>query len=263
MTLPKTLPHRLDRTVVIGAGLDTVFRFFTDSARWAAWWGAGSTIDARPGGRMLIRFPNGVEASGEVLDVTVPNRIEFTYGYESGTPIPVGTSRVTIFLEPDGAATRLHLAHEFADAAARDEHIQGWRFQLSLFGNVVADEVHVGAAETVDAWFAAWSDPDASSRASTLARVTAPQVRVRDRFSLIDGLPDLLGNLMAYQRFLPGVRMARDGEIRHCQGAVLAHWIARAPDGTERTSGINIFVIGVGGQIESVTGFWSAAPTRT
>jgi uncharacterized protein YndB with AHSA1/START domain len=37
------LPHSLTRTVVIRATPATVFRFFTDSSRWAQWWGAGST----------------------------------------------------------------------------------------------------------------------------------------------------------------------------------------------------------------------------
>jgi uncharacterized protein YndB with AHSA1/START domain len=106
------LPHRLDRTVVIRANRETVFRFFTDSARWAEWWGAGSTIDARPGGAVLIRFPNAIEVSGEVLELTAPERIVFTYGYASGTPIPPGGSRVSIELERHEGATRLRLMHE-------------------------------------------------------------------------------------------------------------------------------------------------------
>ena len=44
------LSYRLDRTVVIRARRDTVFRFLSNAAEWAEWWGAGSTIDARPGG---------------------------------------------------------------------------------------------------------------------------------------------------------------------------------------------------------------------
>jgi len=39
----------LEVTVHIEAQPETVFSYFTDSVRWAAWWGAGSTIDARPG----------------------------------------------------------------------------------------------------------------------------------------------------------------------------------------------------------------------
>ena len=64
-----TLTHTLDRTVLIHADRDLVFRFFTDSARWAAWWGAGSSIEPRCGGRVFIRYPGGVEVSGEVVEI--------------------------------------------------------------------------------------------------------------------------------------------------------------------------------------------------
>ena len=72
-----------------------VFRFFTDSARWASWWGAGSTIDAKPGGRLLICYPGGTEVSGEVVELQPPQRIVFTYGYVSGQMIPPGGSGVS------------------------------------------------------------------------------------------------------------------------------------------------------------------------
>src|SRR2546428_4127742 len=152
-----SLPYRLDRTVVIHATREIVFGFLTDTPRWARWWGTGSTIDARPGGQMRIRYPDGTEATGDVVEVHPPERIVFTYGYASGKPIPPGSSRVTIRLEDGRAGTRLHLTHEFADASVRDAHVQGWRYQLSLFGNVVADEVNAGAADVVDAWFDAWA----------------------------------------------------------------------------------------------------------
>ena len=71
------LAHRLDRTLVIQARRETVFQFFTDTPQWAAWWGAGSTIDPKPGGRMLIRHPNGVEVvrSGVGDPVARTNRV--------------------------------------------------------------------------------------------------------------------------------------------------------------------------------------------
>src|SRR5437899_3359402 len=151
------LPYHLERTVVIRAAPEAVFQFFTDSRLWANWWGAGSTIEAMPGGKVYIRHPNGVESLGEVLEVRPPTRIVFTYGFASGKPIPPGSSRVTVRLEPDRAGTRLHLLHEFAEPGARDEHVQGWRFQLSLFGNAVANEVYADAASVVDTWFGAWA----------------------------------------------------------------------------------------------------------
>jgi uncharacterized protein YndB with AHSA1/START domain len=259
MTLAATLPHRLERTITIAAEPETVFRFFTDSARWAAWWGAGSTIDARPGGRFLIRFPNGVEASGAVIDIEIPARLVLSYGYSSGTPIPPDSSRVTIRLAREGSGTRLSLVHEFAEAdgAARDEHVQGWRFQLSLFSNAVADEVYADAASLIDRWFTAWSDPDTASRTGAIDAIADAAVRFRDRFSTIEGKDELLAHLAAAQRFMPGLRMERSGEVRHCQGTALADWMTRTQDGAERARGTNVFVF-ANRRVASVTGFWTA-----
>ena len=250
------LPYRLDRTVAIEAPRETVFRYFTDCARWAIWWGLGSSIEPRRGGKVYIRHPNGVEVIGEVLDLSSPERIVFTYGFASGAPVAPGGSRVTIRLEEERAGTRLHLTHEFADEAARNEHIQGWRFQLSLFGNIVADEVHAGAPGLVDAWFHAWAEPDETKRVEVLSRIALPEVRFRDRYSMLEGTADLMAHITAAQRFM-GLRMERRGNVRHCQGTVLADWVALAKDGTERATGTNVFVLGSDGRIDAVTGFWS------
>lgn len=251
------LTHLLERTFVIEAAQPIVFRFFTDNARWAAWWGAGSAIDARPGGRVLIRYPNGVQVLGEVLEIVEPERIVFTYGYESGKPIPPGASRVTIRLEAVENGTRLHLTHAFTEAGVRDQHLHGWRFQLSLFANLVADEVNAGAGGLADAWFAAWSVSDGAERARSLEVIAAPEVRLLDRYARIDGLIDLNDHIGASLRFMPGVRLERKGPVRHCQHTLLADWVMRGPDGAERTSGVNVFVLDARGRIASVTGFWN------
>jgi len=52
-----------------------------------------------------------------------------------------GASRVTIDLTPTPAGTRVSLRHEFADESVRDQHVQGWRYQLSVFANVVGAEL--------------------------------------------------------------------------------------------------------------------------
>jgi uncharacterized protein YndB with AHSA1/START domain len=247
------LTHRLDRTVSIQAPPESVFRFFTDSERWARWWGAGSAIEAQPGGRVLVRYPNGIEALGEVLEVAPPERIVFTYGYAKGQPIPPGSSRVTIRLEREGAGTRLQLTHEFAEESARDQHVQGWRFQLSVFGNVVADEVFADAAQVVDAWYAAWTETDDRAREAAFGRIAAPGVRFRDRNSLLDSVSELALHAGAAQRYMPGVRLERRGEVRQCQGTVLSEWVAVGADGQERMSGTSVVVLGADGRIESVT----------
>ena len=257
ITATTQLPHRLDRTVSIQAMPEVVFRFCQDSERWSKWWGAGSTIDPRPGGDVYIRHPGGIESRGTVLEVDPPRRLVFTYGFSTGKPIPDGSSRVTIVLEPQPKGTRLKLTHELPDEAVRDEHVQGWRFQLSLFANVVADEANANAARYVDLWFEAWAEPDAIARQKMLSEVAVPDVRMQDRYSNLDGIDDVLPHIAASQRFMPGIRLRRSGNIRHCQGMVLADWTMSGVDGKERGKGTNVFVLGPTGRIEWVTGFYA------
>jgi len=252
-----TLDYRLDRIVTIHAARDTVFRFFTDEARWASWWGQGSTIDPRPGGRVAIRYPDGTEAAGEVLDLVEPERITFSYGFISGKPFPAGATQVTLRLEEARDGTRVHLSHLFADATVLDEFVQGWRYQLSVFANIVADEVNADAASRADDWFNVWSEPDARVREQTLARIATDGIRFHDRFGCIDGRADLQPQIAAAQHFMPGIRMERRGNARHCQGTALVDWMAVGADGRERGPGTSVFVFGADGRIESVTGFWS------
>jgi len=255
-----SLPFQVQRTVIIRATPEIVFRFFLENQYWARWLGAGSTIDPRPGGQVLIRFPGGNEATGEVLEIHAPERIVFTYGYVSGQPIPPGGSRVTIRLEPVPDGTRVHLTHDVADEVARDEHVQGWRFEMALFSVAVADVVNAGAAAAVDTWFTAWSAADAATSERMLAEVSAPAVAFRDAFSNIAGIADLLPHLAASRRFMPGISLKRIGDVRHCQGIALADWVAAAADGAERSRGTNVFVFGPTGKIESVTGLWARHP---
>jgi uncharacterized protein YndB with AHSA1/START domain len=248
-------PHRVERSVVIGARPETVFRYFTDSDRWARWWGQGSTIEAREGGTVYIRHANGVETVGTVLDVRQGERIAFTYGFTSGKPIPLGGSRVTIRLEPDPSGTKLHLLHEFQEESSAAEHVQGWRFQLSVFSNAVAQEVHAGCEKTVDEWFEIWTVQDAGIRAAELARVAGSAISYRDRFSLLDGIADVSAHIAAYQRFMPGLDYKRKGTCQHCQGTVLVSWTAAGADHNERMSGASVFVLDPDGRVISVTSF--------
>jgi uncharacterized protein YndB with AHSA1/START domain len=255
--MTKSFQHQLQRTITIGAPREMVFRYFTDNAHWAAWWGKGSTIEPRVGGRVFIRHPEGTEVVGDVVAIDPPERIVFTYGYVKGTPVAPGESQVTIRLDATARGTRLNLLHEFADEAAMHPHVQGWRYQLSLFANVVSNEVHASAADVVDRWFATWSNPDAASRERDLAQLVAESISMRDRFSAIDGVDDVRAHLAAVHKFMPGFRLVRDGDVKQCQGMVLAPWRAEGADGTPRGAGTNVFVLSADGRIEAVTGFWA------
>ncbi|HEX5069196.1 MAG TPA: SRPBCC domain-containing protein [Vicinamibacterales bacterium] len=250
------LSHTLDRRVTIQAPRETVFSFFTDDARWASWWGPGSTIEPGVGGRVYIRHPGNVEASGEVLEILPPGGIVFSYGFNSGSPFPPGGSRVTIALEPSGSATLLSLRHEFPDEVSRDHHVQGWRFQLSLLANAVSDLVHAGAAAAVDEWFDLWTQPDEAARMATLGQIATADVSFHDRYSLIDGAQELSTHIAAAQKFMPGIVLKRRGAVRQCQGLVIVDWIATGPDQAPRGQGSNVFRFGPDGRITAVTGFW-------
>jgi uncharacterized protein YndB with AHSA1/START domain len=242
--------------VTIAARRETVFRYFTDRERFAAWWGAGSTIDPRPGGAVRIRYPNGVEAGGEVVEIAPPERIVFTFGYESGQPVPKGGSRVTMTFAETPAGTVVRLRHDLPTAAARDAHVQGWRYQLAVFANVAARDAHSGAAALADRFFALWAETDEVRRGDGLAAIATEGLEFRDAHSCTAGLDDLVAHVGASQRFLPGLALERQGEARQCQGTVLVDWAAKGPDGAVRARGTNVFELAPDGRIARVTGFW-------
>jgi hypothetical protein len=113
--------------------------------------------------------------------------------------------------------------------------------------------MNAGAPQVIDAWFALWTEPDAQAREAALARIASRQVRFRDRYSRLDGSDELMAHIGAAQRFMPGIRLERKGAIRHCQGTVLADWVARSKDGQEKSSGTSVFVFAPKLKIECVT----------
>jgi uncharacterized protein YndB with AHSA1/START domain len=248
------LEHSLERTIVICAPRAVVFHYFTDSERFASWWGAGSRIEARPGGGVFIRYPNGVTASGRVVELAEGESIVFTYGYDSGRPIPPGSSRVTIHLEDHPRGTRLKLRHEFADSTVRDDHVAGWRYQLALFANVAGNEAQASLADMADRWFAAWRENDAAAREALLRACVTETVMFQDAYGCTSGLEDLDAHIAAAQVHMPGVAIRRDGIPRHCQGTALIDWVVTGADGAPRGRGTSIFTLTPDGRIAGVVG---------
>ena len=258
MNLPhRDLPHTLDRTVVIQAAPQTVFSFFTDNDRWASWWGAGSTIDPKTGGRVYIRHANGIESSGRW------SRSSHRRGWSSPT---ASTAVIPSRQE----------AHASPSAWCSRGPPRGSICAMSSLMPVPATSTcRVGAISSpcLAMWSRISSTPARSipsTPGSAPGRTRAKKdggrrsrrsltrdVRFRDRFSLLDGRDDLVLHIGATQRFMPGLQLRRQGEVRHCQGTLLVDWVAVGTDGSQRGAGTNVFVLQADGKVDSVTGFWS------
>lgn len=246
-----TLAFTLNRSVDIAARRATVFAFFTDSAKWARWWGDGSSIDATVGGAVKIRYPDGSTASGNVREIDPDRRIAFTYGYDTpGKPIAPGASLVTITLADIATGTRVELRHDVADAATRDLHVPGWRHQLAVFAHVVADAAFSRAA--IDGWYAAWNSDDPRAHL-----VVAADVTFRDAHGCTTGIDELVAHIAAAHRFMTGVTLEHRGTPRHAHGTVLADWAMVRGDQTLAT-GTSVFRLDADGRIADCVAITSA-----
>lgn len=248
----------LERRIVVRARPETVFSFFTDSTRFADWWGAGSTIDARPGGAVRIVYPNGVVVSGEVLELDPGRHIAFTYGYEGGQgPVPPGATRVDVTLAPHAEGTALHLVHAFDEQGARDAHVPGWRYQLAVFANVAARAEHADLDGVFDRFFAAQAVDGEDARCAALAEVVTDDFAFRDTFACVTGAAEMAAYVEAGRAHGMALAIERDGAVRHCQGVAVCDWLVRTPDGAEMMRGTNVARLAPDGRLADVVGLWT------
>jgi uncharacterized protein YndB with AHSA1/START domain len=249
------LRFSIDREIFIAATRATVFRYFTDPERWAQWWGAGSQVDPRPGGEVVICYPGGVLARGTVVEVAAPERFVFTYGYDRpDSPLEPGCSRVTITVTEVAKGTRVHLRHDVASEELRAQHVAGWRYQMGVFANIVMTEHDVDASATIDRWLAAWSERDPVARRRLLDASCTDEVEYRDRYGFAGGRDDLDGHIAAAQVHLPAA-LARDGDARVTLGMAMVDWRASRDDKVA-ARGTSVIELAPDGRIARVTGFW-------
>ena len=248
----------LERSVLIRAERATVYRFFEESELFAAWWGEGSTIEPREGGAVRIVYPGGSVASGSVVAMEPGASVRFTFGYEGeGKPIAPGSTTVTMRFEDHPLGTLVSLSHAFDDAAVRDMHVPGWRYQLALFANAAAGVQHAGIEGVVDRYFALWSEADESARAAALAEIATEDVTFRDAFACVSGRDELVAHITAALAHGAGGALEREGPARQVQGTVLVDWVVRGPDGNPAMSGTNACELAPDGRLCAVVGFWS------
>jgi hypothetical protein len=203
-------------------------------------------------------YPGGIVVTGSVVDLKPVEQIRFTYGYETQNRelVPPGGSLVTVTLEPHEDGTLLRLKHDLPSPAARDAHIQGWRYQLALFANAVTREQHQGAEPLVDRYLALWAEPDRERRRVELTELGTANMCFQDSFGLTSSPAELADHIGAAQMHMPGMRLERDGALRQCQGTGLVNWVARSPDGSVAARGSNVFEFAPDGRLARVVGLW-------
>ena len=122
-------------SVHVAAQPETVFPYFTDPGRYVQWMGADATLEPVPGDRYRVRMRDGVEASGEFVEVNPPHRVVFTWGWTQDQAVPHGTTRVVVTLHPENGGTRVVLRHhDLPGQEQRSHHRKGWELYLGRLG---------------------------------------------------------------------------------------------------------------------------------
>ncbi len=115
----------------IAAQPSTVFSFLSSADGMAQWFGSSVEMDAKPGGVLRVDINGRDIAKGEIVEIVPPERIVFTFGWESnGHPVPPGASTVEIALAEDGDGTILRLRHSGLSAEQAAGHKEGWEHFL-------------------------------------------------------------------------------------------------------------------------------------
>ena len=234
------LPYRLERTIVIRASRDTVFAFFTDSGLWASWWGAGSHIDGRPeaGCSSATRTPS--RRRGKSWKSPHPNEsyspTATTRGLQHRQEARASRLRSSPLQKAPGC-TSCTSSHRARGATSTSRAgATNWRCSET---SSPTTRTRTWRRPSMAGWRPGRNQTRPAGDAA-IAALTTPGVVVRDRFSLLSGREDLLPHLDAVQRFMPGLTLRRDGGARHCQGTVLADWVARNTAGEEKARGTNV-----------------------
>jgi len=122
-------------SVHIAAQPETVFPYFTDPVRYVQWMGSEAGLEPAPGGCYRVLMRDGVEASGEFVEIDPPRRLVFTWGWTHDLAVPPGTTRVVVTLYPEDGGTRVVLRHYgLPDDGQRAHHRKGWELYLGRLG---------------------------------------------------------------------------------------------------------------------------------
>ena len=122
----------VEREVLIDARPDTVWEMLVDEKEAIRWMGLAAAFDLRCGGRYRVEVVPGQIACGEFVEIDPPNRLVYTWGWESERiGVPPGSTTVVLELVPRGNATLLRLTHgNLPSTGSAESHAHGWTHYL-------------------------------------------------------------------------------------------------------------------------------------
>lgn len=129
------MSDRVEMQLEVDAPRERVFPLFASAAGLARWLDAAE-LEPRVGGAIHVRLRDG-EATGEVLAISEPQHISFTWQW---TAQPARVASVVAFdAIAHGKRTHVTLRHVgLGSAAAVELHQEVWRFWLARFAQVAA-----------------------------------------------------------------------------------------------------------------------------
>ena len=126
--------------VRIAANPETVFDFFVEPDRMIQWMGRSARLDARAGGEFYVDINGDAIASGEYVALEPPDRVVFTWGWNSEDSVTsAGSTTVEVLLEAVGEETNVRLIHsDLPSEESATKHGHGWRHYLARLSEAAA-----------------------------------------------------------------------------------------------------------------------------
>ena len=253
MTNPRTF--RVRRSVLIHAPRDLVFRYLIDPDRFSKWFGEGSSLEPEPGGAVHIAFPGGSTAVGQVMEISAPESIVFSWSYPEKPEVLPGGSTVEIRLDLEAGGTRVTLVHTLPTEDAAQAHEGGWAYHLArLTASASRDHATNAALPAINAWFEAWEHDGETCRAH-LEKAVCDDAIYRDDAAYAAGRAEILDHIRRCHLQMPGSRLARLGPVLSCADQLTCDARLEGPEhplGDVRLA----FEVAPDGRITRATGFF-------
>jgi len=117
-----------------------------------------------------------------------------------------------------------------------------------------------GVQAVVEAYVAAWNEPDDALRTVLLERSCTGDATYTDPSVHLVGRPALVAHARRFAERWPGAHIAITSPINEHHKSIRFRWRVVGPDGATRRQGVDFAELGPDGRLRHVVGFFDAAP---